>query len=166
MAVEGAIFDVSETLVDRDGRAVPSASEAFARLSRIGVRIIAVSTHPIARQLRSAGLSPDLVVTRQEVNANKGSRAWVDYIKRQTGLESNELIYAGDTDLDMRTAANSQLVYFHAGWVGPREKYGMLATSPQWIAAVVEHIFRKKHPWWWSIDSTDPSGKRVRYGTN
>ncbi len=166
MAVEGVIFDVSNTLVTSSGSAAPGAVEAIERLRGMGVQIIAVSNDPPKRtvegQLMGAGLHADYVYTSAEIGKNKGSPLWIDRIKADTGLATNQLLYVGDSKGDMITASHAKVVYFHAEWVTPHGMYGFPAPAPGWIAAIVEHIFRKQHLWYWTLDASDTAGRRVR----
>src|SRR5207253_1131479 len=84
------------------------------------------------------------------------------YIEQATGLHTNQLFYVGDSDGDMITASQGHVVYAHAGWAAPKGEYGLLAPMPRWVAAVIEHIFRKEHLWWWSLDYADTNGNQVR----
>jgi hypothetical protein len=162
MAVKGVIFDVSDTLVAASGAAASGVRAALDRLRNLDVAVVAVSTHPARQSLARAGIDVDLLVTKADVKANKGNPVWIDFIKERTGLQTNELIYVGDSDLDMRTAANSHMVYVHAVWAASHGRYGIPAPTPDWVAAVVEHIFRKQHHWYWSLDTQDRDGHRVR----
>jgi soluble P-type ATPase len=166
MAVEGVIFDVSDTLITRTGHAVEDIVDAVDRLRAMGVQIIAVHNDPprasVASQLAHAGVPVDHVFTQQEAGKAKGSPVWIDLIKRETGLQTNELLYVGDSHWDMITATRGPLVYCHAEWAAPRGQYGIPAPAPGWVPAVVEHIFRKQHRWYWTLDTTDTAGRRVR----
>src|SRR5947207_106716 len=109
MGIEGVIFDVSGTLLDNAARAVPDVIPAIARLRKQSVQIIAASNEPklkamIQRELSTAGVVVDYLVTKSDVGVNKGSPAWIDRICSDTGLQRNQLMYVGDSDPDMRTA--------------------------------------------------------------
>jgi hypothetical protein len=161
MTVKGVIFDVSGTMM-RQNQAVPGIVEAVQRLHQLGVQIVAVHNDgpqaQVAAYLHQSGIHVDEVVTSREVGRKKGSPLWIDYIKNKTGLRTNELLYVGDSDMDMITASHSKVVYIHASWSVPNNKYGFSAPQPGWVAAVVEHIFRKTHPWGWSFEYLSPSG--------
>jgi hypothetical protein len=170
MAIRGVIFDVSDTIINTAGDAVSGILPALERLRALNVQIIAASTHEVAEDLRQAGISYDLLVTKSMVPQHKakGSPVWIEYIKRHTGLATNQLIYVGDTKQDMVTAASRNMVYFHASWAaryGIYGQYGIPAPSPGWLAAVVEHIFTKKTPWWWQLDAIDDYGYPVKART-
>lgn len=165
MSVECVIFDVSDTML-RQGQAVPGIVEAVQRLRRLGIQIVAVHNdgpkQVIAGNLVAAGIAVEHVVTRYEVGIAKGSPLWIEYIKHLTGLRTNQLVYVGDSNSDMITASHAKVVYFHAAWAKPEAKYGLLAQSPGWVAAVVEHIFRKQHTWGWTFTYHNLGGSPVR----
>jgi hypothetical protein len=165
VAVEGVVFDVGGTLVnERTLDAQPGVTEALDRLRQIGIQLIAAGNHTrreLVRDLRSAELQVDLVVSKDEVRENKGSPAWIDYICSVTGLAPNQLLYVGDSHYDMLTAMHRSVVYAHASWSKPRGEYGLTAPAAGWVPAVVAHIFRKRHPWFWQLDATDAAGRRV-----
>lgn len=165
MSIKGVIFDVSDTML-AGGQAVPGIVAAVERLCGLGVQIIAAATHGpaprVATQLGRAGIHVDYVVTQHEVGIAKRSPRWIDHIKGLTALQTNELLYVGDSDGDMITASHGRVVYLHAAWSGKQSKYGLPAPSPAWVAAVVEHIFRKRHPWGWSYSYQNPGGTPIR----
>jgi len=158
VTVECVIFDVSGTLVDASGAAQPGVAAAIRRLRRAQVMVVAAGNHPYARvagSLRSAGLTVDLIASRDRVGKPKGSPCWIDYICQETGFEPHELFYVGDTHYDMVTAVQASVIYAHAKWAAPAGQYGLVAPAPGWVPVVVEHIFRKSQLWYWSLDATD-----------
>ncbi len=165
MAVEGVIFDVSDTLVRWPSEAVEGVIPAVERLRNLGVQIIAVSNEPrakVERGLAGAAVRVDHIVTRADVGVAKGSPRWIDRICDDTGLDRNQLLYVGDSQHDMITASHAKVVYVHAGWAAPPGQYGMPAPQPAWVAAVVQHIFRKRRRWFWTVDTKDRNGNRIR----
>jgi hypothetical protein len=62
----------------------------------------------------------------------------------------------------MITATRGRTVYAHADWSGATSTgYGLLAPAPGWVAAVIQHIFRKDHTWYWSLHAADDAGQPV-----
>lgn len=166
MSINGVIFDVSETMLEGGGKAVPGIGDTIKRLQDLGVQIIAAESegpaNSTAKKLSNAGIPVDHIVTRFEVGKNKGSPLWIDHIKQLTGLATNELLYVGDSKYDMITASHSKVVYIHAAWTGTPSEYGLKAPTPPWIAAVVAHIFRKRHAWGWTLTRPDSRGRTIR----
>jgi len=165
MSIQGVIFDVSGTMLNGT-HAVPGIVDAVSRLRALGVQIVAAQNNgpaqTVATQLNQAGILCDHVVTRREVGINKGSPRWIEHICRLTGLATNQLIYVGDSELDMITASHSKVVYIHAAWTGTTSAYGFQAPAPGWVAAVVTHIFRKQHSWGWALSQPASGGRTLR----
>lgn len=162
MAVKGVIFDVTETLLTgRSSAITPVAGipQAIDRLHALDVQVIAAGNHPhasLARALQKAGLYCDLVVGHDDVGKNKGSPLWVQHICSSTSLKANELLYIGDSDQDMITAVQGRVIYAHAAWGNAKTyRYGLDAPAPGWVPTVVELIFQKQQPWYWSVNTHD-----------
>ncbi len=168
MAIKGVIFDVSKTLIKPypSSTAAPGVVDLINHLRSLGIKIFAFENDgpqsKVESRLQTCGIYFDEVVTSKEIGINKGSPAWIDYIKVMHSLSANELIYIGDSDLDMRTASQSRVLYLHAGWASPQGKYGILAPTPKWVSVVVQHIFLKKHLWFWQLNTSDSKGFPVR----
>jgi hypothetical protein len=147
-------------------QAVPGIIEAIERLRALGIQIIAAENNgpalATATVLSHAGIPVDHVVTRREVGVNKGSPYWITHICQITGLATNQLLYVGDSRQDMITASHSNVVYIHAAWTGTPSPYGFQAPTPGWVAAVVTHIFRKRHPWGWTLNHPATGGRTIR----
>jgi Haloacid dehalogenase-like hydrolase len=168
MAVDAVIFDVSDTVVDfQTGIAAQGIPEALDRLRRAGIVVLAASNEPRTRvehALTRAGIL-DLfhhIVTSQDVGAKKGSLKWVSEFRRRTGLGTNQFLYVGDSKHDMITATSGPMVFAQAAWTGQTSDYGLVAPTPGWVPAVVEHCFRKQHRWYWALTTTDARGRTVR----
>jgi len=165
MSIQGVIFDVSGTMLNGT-HAVPGIVDAVSRLRALGVQIVAAQNNgpaqTVATQLSQAGIQVTHVVTRREVGISKGSPRWIEHIRQLTGLATNELLYVGDSRQDMITASHSKVVYIHAAWTGTTSAYGFQAPAPGWVAAVVAHIFRKQHPWGWTLSQPADGGRTIR----
>ena len=133
-------------------------------LKSMDLQIIAVSNNPVRRQLDRSGLNDriDFIVERSDVGKAKGSTLWIDKFRELSGLEPNQLFYVGDSDHDVWTASWGPMIYAHAMWSCPPGVYGLHAKSPAWVVNVVRHIFRKQHPWYWTLNTTDALDRPVR----
>jgi hypothetical protein len=165
MAVEALVCDSSGTLVDGEWAPQPGVVDMLRRLRAIGVRIIIASNQSemaTRQQLGDLANLVDQLICHEHVRANKGSDKWTTAISDRTGLAPNQLFYVGNTVWDMITATRGPIVYAHAGWSGKTSTgYGLLAPAPGWVAAVIEHIFRKSHLWYWSLNRNDGGGNPV-----
>lgn len=171
MAVRAVIWDVSGTQLqlgadgaELAGPAHPGIAAALARLTAAGVLNVAAGNHGhrlLDHFLTNAGLRHDLIVGRDDVGKNKGSPEWIDHVCTQLGLRPHELFYVGDSKGDMITASWRGVLYAHAAWSVPRGDYGLTAPAPGWVPAVVQHIFRKARPWFWTLQRQDARGRPV-----
>lgn len=167
MAIEALVCDASGTLLTTGLDPQPGVANMLARLVALGVRVVVAANHPepeTRRQLSSAGLLEyvDHIVAREHVTRDKGSPVWVDKFRELTGLEANQLFYLGNSLYDMITATRGPMVYAHSAWSGAAAYgYGLVAPSPGWVAAVIQHIFRKRHNWYWTMQGSDPSGRQL-----
>lgn len=165
MSIEGVIFDVSGTLINGIQPAA-GVVDTVQRLRALGIQVVAAHNdgpqRRVSQMLSQAGITVDHIVTRHEVGIAKGSPRWIDRIRQDTGLQTNQLLYVGDSDQDMITASHSKVVYFHAQWSKAQHQYGLAAPAPGYIAAIVAHIFRKQHPWAWQYSYNTIRGTRLR----
>ncbi|MDQ6766009.1 MAG: HAD family hydrolase, partial [Verrucomicrobiota bacterium] len=164
MAIEAIVFDVSGTLLTDDGTAQPGVEQMLDELRGLGLIVIAASNDPVEWKLHQAGLlgSIDHVVERSDVGIAKRSPRWVTKFVELTNLQPHQMFYIGDSDNDMITASWGPMIYAHAVWSSDPGPYGLHALTPQWVVNVITYIFRKRHPWYWTLDATDGLGRPVR----
>ncbi len=165
MAIEALVCDASGTLLDARLNPQLGVINMLARLTALGVRVVVAANHTegeTRRQLQHAGLLAfvDHIIAREHVSKDKGSPVWVDKFQELTGLQANQFFYLGNSLYDMITATRGPMVYAHSAWSGAAPyRYGLVAPTPGWVAAVIQHIFRKHHNWYWTMRGTDPSGR-------
>ncbi len=163
MAIEAVILDLSGTLVDGQGRALLGAADLLSNLQESGIQVAVAATHDTAFGiLKSAGLVPDLVLTRRTVGANKGSSLWVSRATAAFGVQPHQVVWLGDSQQDMLSALNADVIYFNAGWSAPDYRYGIQVESPRLFAALITGVFAKTHNWYWTCEGADAAGRRVR----
>jgi hypothetical protein len=167
MPIRAVIFDVSHTLInERNQVPAEGAVAALQRLRNLGILIVAAHNDGprvlVEHLLNGAGLLYDLVVTQQETHVAKGSPVWIEYVQNALGVARNELLYVGDSKLDMITASHGQVIFFHAAWGKDAGGYGFPISSITALVDMVEHIFLKSHNWWWKLDETDKAGRPLR----
>jgi hypothetical protein len=170
MSVEAVIFDISGTVLEDWRRPQPGIVEAIEGLRNLGIVTLAAANESrefTLSRLDAVGLLNlfDHIVTRSDVGIPKGSPRWVDEFLLRTHLQPNQFLYVGDSELDMVTATRGPMLYAHAGWSGEPSHYGLVAASPAWVMSVVEHIFRKPDPWFWSLETTDQLNRPVHVHT-
>jgi hypothetical protein len=162
VAVEAVILDLSGTLVDEKNRAVPGSARLIADLQEAGIHVAVAATHDTAFGiLQNAGLVPELVMTRRMVEAAKGNRAWVNRACATFGMQPHQVVWLGDSDLDMRSALNADVIFFNAAWSNPDFQYGIQVNSPSLFTALIREIFAKAHPWYWTCNCSDLADRSV-----
>jgi hypothetical protein len=131
------------------------------RESGLALAVASGRIEPALPKLHSAGLEAELVLNRNDVGVPKGSSKWVERICTEFGIQPNELLWLGDTDLDMRSAVNGRLIYFNARWSSPDYRYGIQIPTPRAFSLVVRECFLKPRDWYWQLDVLDNNGNEV-----
>jgi len=163
VTVKAAILDLHGTLVDEsEGVPVEGVPDMLSRLKENGLAI-AIATNRAAgvKALIKAGLSPDIVITKHVVGKRKGSPVWVDYALDELGVDRNEIVWLGDSSLDMRSAVNARILYFNAGWSKPDYPYGITVGTPQEFDLIIRECFMKDIYWHWELEDVDHAGRPV-----
>lgn len=168
VSVKGVVLDLDGTLLLPDGSAPPGVGAMIDELRASGISIAVASGRPgvsaAAVKLRLAGaeLRVDEILTRDSVGSNKGTKNWVGNACQAFALAPNELVWLGDSDLDMRCAVNGRVVYFNAGWSNPSYPYGIAVDRPHIFSLVVTECFAKQAYWFWQLDTSDRGGRAVQ----
>ena len=90
----------------------PDALGALARLRAAGAVVAVAGNQPARRsaELAAAGVDVDLLVTSEELGADKPARAFFDAVVERLGLEPSACLYVGDRhDNDIGPAAAAGL---------------------------------------------------------
>jgi haloacid dehalogenase-like hydrolase len=160
VGIAAAILDLDGTLLDSEGAPVPGVQGMLSDLRSNGVRIAIASNRPnLSARLQSAGLLHDLAMDRHIAGAKKGSPLWVDAVCQAFAINTNEVVWLGDSDLDMRSAVNARIVYFNAGWAAPTYPYGINVTHPRVFDLVIKECFSKAVYWYWQVSDVDRAGR-------
>lgn len=160
MTVKAVILDLDGTLLDPAGDPVDGVPGMIAALADAGLAIAVASNQSgAARKLVGAGITPDLLLDQASVGSRKGSKDWVDTACAEFGVDRYELVWLGDGDLDMRSAVNTKVAYFNAGWSAPDYAYGINIVEPRRFAAVVAECFAKPTDWFVTFDAVDAAGR-------
>jgi hypothetical protein len=160
VGVAAVILDLDGTLLDGAGAPIPGVQGMLASLRSNRISIAIASNRPkLSARLRTAGLLHDLAIDRHLAGAKKGSPLWVDAVCDSFAIKKNEVVWLGDSDLDMRSAVNAGIVYFNAGWSAPTYPYGINVTHPEAFSLVVEECFSKAVYWYWQLSDADEAGR-------
>lgn len=77
----------------------------------------------------------------------------IQWILKSFNLEPHEVIYIGNSDVDMQTAVNSGLLFLNASWYGKKTNYGFEFKNPYEIARFIDIFCLRDHLWAYAIDN-------------
>lgn len=66
--------------------------------------------------------------------------------------EENEILFIGNSNIDMQAAVNGRIVFLNATWFGQENKYGFIFDNPKSIAKFVDTFFCRQHLWSFKIE--------------
>ena len=162
VGIAAVILDLDGTLLDSREDPVPGVKDMLSSLRSNGIQIAIASNRPnVTARVRSAGLVHDLIMGQDTVGAKKGSPRWVESACTDFGIPTNQVVWLGDSDLDMRSAANAHIVYFNAGWSVPDYLYGINVPSPRVFDLVITECFTKTLYWYWQLSEVDGAGRSL-----
>lgn len=85
----------------------------------------------------------------------KPQRAATEYVLKEMGWESNEVIYLGSDDDDMRTAVNGDILFLRATWYSNNTDYGFEFSCPKEVARFIDTLCLRDHFWSHEIKDGD-----------
>jgi predicted amidophosphoribosyltransferase len=160
-----AIFDVSDTVLRKDGSAVPGIATAISRLRRAGVRVAVAANErsaSVADALTQAGVAVDLVVGRDTAKAKKPSPRYCYLAGEEFDAEPHEMLYVGDNDVtDALCAVNAGVLYLAARWANAHPQYGLPVDTPDALLRFVFRFMMDPPRWYWVVDRADSVGRHV-----
>lgn len=83
----------------------------------------------------------------------KPQAASIEYVLRRMGWDPTETIYVGNTEHDMRTAVNGDVLFLNATWYGKTVDYGFEFATPKDIAKFVDVFCLRDHLWHYMINN-------------
>lgn len=86
---------------------------------------------------------------------HKPSSDSINYVLNKMGWDPTETLYIGNTDDDMRTAVNGNILFINATWFGKRTEYGFEFTSPKDVARFIDIFGLRRHLWHYTIRTDD-----------
>jgi len=85
----------------------------------------------------------------------KPTAAVTEFIREVEGWKTNEVIYVGNSENDMRTAKNGKLLFLNAMWHGEATQYGFQFSSAGDVARFIDCVCLGLDDWYWKIEQ-DP----------
>jgi hypothetical protein len=76
----------------------------------------------------------------------------VAYVLDKMGWDKNEVLYIGNTNIDMQTAVNGNLLFLNATWYAQTNYYGFEFASPKDVARFIDIFCLRKHFWNFAIN--------------
>jgi hypothetical protein len=167
--LKGAIFSLHDVLV-KQGNVDEALFNETIRLLRYlqsrGVEPVFISNHRWT--VTSGGVSRPFRELLEErlgpVGYYVGGEAGMPYKPRadatahilaEKGWSVREVIYVGNTQDDMRTAANGRLMFLNVMWHGAASPYGFQFDSPLDVARFVDCLCLGLNDWFWALEQGD-----------
>ena len=79
----------------------------------------------------------------------------VAHILKDQRWTRNEVLFVGNSEIDMRTARNGGVLFLNALWHGEDNPYGYQFESPKDVARFVDCLCLGLHDWFWSLKKGD-----------
>jgi hypothetical protein len=168
--LKGAIFSLRDVVV-RSGAVDPKIALEVGKLigwlRREGVQPVFVSNRHWVAKMRN-GSTKDLksVLSQQwgpmpwyiASNGDMPFKPRADAMKHVLtgqGWKPHEAIYVGNTEDDMKTAVNGNLLFLNAVWHGEASRYGYQFDSPLDVARFIDCFCLGIDDWFWEIEDGD-----------
>jgi hypothetical protein len=105
------------------------------------------------KELLEAELGPiSYYIGGQDGMPYKPLAAATAYILADKGWTNREVIYVGNTESDMRTAQNGNILFVNVLWHGEASPYGFQFESPRDVARFVDCVCLGLSSWFWKIE--------------
>ncbi|MDC9502933.1 MULTISPECIES: hypothetical protein [unclassified Pseudoalteromonas] len=100
----------------------------------------------------------DLAIFTRQRNPEippKPRAAATQYVLNEMKWESNEIVYIGSSDDDMRTAVNGRILFLRATWYSDNTNYGFEFGKPKELARFIDTLCLREHFWSHEIKDGD-----------
>jgi Phosphoribosyl transferase domain len=165
--LKGAIFSLRDVIVQRgafDQNLTTELGKLIVWLRSKGVAPVFVSNRNwIVKKLD--GSTQDL---RELLSQQWGEMPWyiavkgdmpfkpraaaMKHVLEQQGWKAHEAIYVGNTEDDMKTAVNGNLLFLNAVWHGEVNPYGYHFDSPLDVARFIDCFCLGMDDWFWALE--------------
>lgn len=89
-----------------------------------------------------------------DVDFKQRAKAMEDLCSK-LGLKKNEIVFVGNTDVDMQSAINGGVLLLNAQWYGKTMDYGFEFSEPKEIARFVDIFCLREHFWYFVIEQDE-----------
>lgn len=160
------IFDVSDTVLGKDGTPAPGIADAIDVLRHAGIKVAMAANAGAGvtrSQLNRVGIGYDLVVGLDTAGGHrKPSPVYCRLPAEHFGAEPHEMVYVGDNDkTDALCAVNAGVMYLAARWANPAPKYGQPVDDPNALLRFVFRFMMARPRWHWTKEMNDRLGHPV-----
>ncbi len=166
--LKGAIFSLHDVLAkqgDLDPALLAETFRLLRYLKKRGVEPVFVSNKQWTVTYRDTGVTKSFKdVLEAELGPvgyyiggidgmpYKPKAAATDFILHQQGWNRREVVFIGNSDIDMKTASTGQLMFLNATWHGTANPYGFQFDSPLDIARFLDCLCLGLNDWFWAIN--------------
>lgn len=165
MGLRAIIFDLDDTLIKSNGSPVEGVPELLDQLRKWNLRIVIVSNKPRQKglkKLQNANLQFDLFITGEDLGVKKGSPEFILEPCKRIEIKTDQVIYVGHSNLDMRTSSNARAIFVNVTWAPKENDYGIKINSPDSLSKFISHYLMKNHLWYWKLEEMDRLGRRIK----
>lgn len=164
--LKGAIFSLHDVLVKQgtiDGTLFGETVKLLRYLKGRGVEPAFISNHDWTvssegtkrpfRSLLEEKLGPiSYFIGGRDGMPYKPRADSTAFILAAKGWDRREVLYVGNTQDDMKTAANGRLMFVNAMWHGVASPYGFQFESPLDVARFVDSLCLGLEGWFWALE--------------
>ncbi len=166
--LKGAIFSLHDVLAkqgDLDAALLAETFRLLRYLKKRGVEPVFVSNKQWTVTYRDTGVTKSFKeVLETELGPvgyyiggidgmpYKPQAAATDFILQKQGWNRREVVFIGNSDIDMKTASTGRLMFLNATWHGKANPYGFQFSSPLDIARFLDCLCLGLNDWFWTIN--------------
>jgi hypothetical protein len=168
--LKGAIFSLRDVVVRSgavDQTLVSEVGKLIRWLHHAGVQPVFVSNHHWIAKMPDGSTNDLKAVLSQRwgdqpwyIASNgdmpfKPRAAAMKHVLSAHGWKPHEAIYVGNTEVDMKTAVNGNLLFLNAVWHGEASQYGYQFDSPLDVARFIDCFCLGLDDWFWKLEVGD-----------
>lgn len=166
--LKGAIFSLSDVLLKGGVIDATLLAETFRLLRYLkhrGIEPVFVSNHNWTVTNNGTGVSKSFkdmledelgpvsyYVAGVDAMPFKPKAAATEFILRHKGWSKREVVFIGNSEIDMKTASTGQLMFLNATWHGIANPYGFQFASALDIARFIDCLCLGLNDWFWAIN--------------
>lgn len=169
-SLKGVIFSLSDVIVTEgvlDKNLLEELSKLIRWLVSVGVEPVFVGNRPWFLTLEDGSKLSfqsffdqyigkfSWFIASESKMPNKPFAGAMQFVLREKGWAKHEAIYIGNSEIDMKTARNGELLFLNALWYGQSSPYGFQFRSPIDIARFIDCFYLKLDDWFWALEDDD-----------